>query len=231
LILWKQCHWLVNAKGFPKELETVVRDLWGLKLGVIQRAESKKDGYESGTGTMLFSSASEGESTDSDATGGKSLASRRSRKIVAAEERLPRLIETLGLCYLGTLLLRLPTSLGEFYKWATLEEMIYTRAVSILRDVGRLVADTNDIDQIKEIPREMKSKLPGHYYSALEIRAPLKEVYLHRTALELVEFYNLQFELVFPPLNYPLLLFKHMRDLGLPGKFLNMIYMTNINRQ
>jgi len=131
LILWKQCHWLVNVKGFPQELETVVRDLWGLRMGIIQKVGDERDGYGSGTGTMMFTSASEGESLDSDATGGKSLGSRRSRKSVAAEERLPRLIETLGLCYLGTLLLRLPTSLGEFYKWAAHEELVYTRAVSI----------------------------------------------------------------------------------------------------
>jgi hypothetical protein len=41
------------------------------------------------------------------------------------------LIETLGLCYLGILLLRLPTSLGEVYKWAAKEEIIYIRAVSM----------------------------------------------------------------------------------------------------
>lgn len=132
LILWKQCHWLVNIKGFPKELESVVRDLWGLRLGVIQRYGDERGGYGSGTGTIIFSSASEGEHTDSDATGGKSLGSRRSRKSVALEERLPRLVETLALCYLGTLLLKLSTSLGEFIKWATREEMIYNRAVSIL---------------------------------------------------------------------------------------------------
>lgn len=108
-----------------------MRDLWGLRMGIIQKVGDERDGYGSGTGTMMFSSASERESLDSDATGGKSLGSRRSRKSVAAEERLPRLIETLGLCYLGTLLLRLPTSLGEFYKWAAHEELVYTRAVSI----------------------------------------------------------------------------------------------------
>ena len=73
----------------------------------------------------------------------------------------------------------------------------------------------------------MRSKLPGHFYSALEIRAPLKEASLYKTVLELVEFYHLQFEMVFPPLNYPLLLFKHIRDLGLPGKFSNMFYMMS----
>jgi RNA polymerase I-specific transcription initiation factor RRN7 len=130
LILWKQCHWLINVKGFPKELETVVRDLWGLRLGILQRIGDERNGYGSGTGTMMFSSTSEGENTDTDGTGGKSMGSRRSRKSAVSKERLPRLIETLGLCYLGILLLRLPTSLGEFYKWAACEEIMYARAVS-----------------------------------------------------------------------------------------------------
>jgi len=71
----------------------------------------------------------------------------------------------------------------------------------------------------------MRSKLPGHFYSALEIKAALKGAALYKATLELVEFYNLHFEMVFPPLNYPLLLFKHMRDLGVPGMFLD----CNIN--
>jgi hypothetical protein len=74
-------------------------------------------------------------------------------------------------------------------------------------------------NQIKEVPKDMRSKLPAHFYSALEIRAPLKGAALHGTTLELVRFYNLQFEMVFPPLNSPLLIYKHVRDLGLPGMF------------
>jgi RNA polymerase I-specific transcription initiation factor RRN7 len=79
---------------------------------------------------MGFSSTSEGNS-DTDGTGVKSFGSRRSRKSAVEEERLPKLIETLGLCYLGILLLRLPTSLGEVYKWAAKEEIICIRAVSM----------------------------------------------------------------------------------------------------
>jgi RNA polymerase I-specific transcription initiation factor RRN7 len=68
----------------------------------------------------------------------------------------------------------------------------------------------------------MRSKLPGYFYSALEIRTPLRGGALQDAVLELVEFYNLHFEMVFPPLNYPLLIFKHVRDLGLPGKSLRI---------
>lgn len=130
LILWKQCHWLVTLKGFPEELETIVRDLWGLRVDAIHRRGSEKSGYGSGTGTLMFSSTSEADVTESDGTGWKSSGSRRSRKSVVDEEKLPRLVETLGLCYLGMLLLRLPTSLGEVYKWASEEQIIYNRAVS-----------------------------------------------------------------------------------------------------
>lgn len=130
LILWKQCHWLVTVKEFPRELETIVRDLWGLRVGVLHTSREERSGYRSGTGTMGFSSTSEGNS-DTGGTGVKSFGSRKSRKSAVEEERLPKLIETLGLCYLGILLLRLPTSLGEVYKWAAKEEIIYIRAVSM----------------------------------------------------------------------------------------------------
>ena len=64
----------------------------------------------------------------------------------------------------------------------------------------------------------MQARLPGPLHSALEIREPLKAATLHRTVSQLVQFYHLQFEMVFPPLNFPLLIYKHMRNLGLPGK-------------
>ncbi|CZR62368.1 related to polymerase I core factor (CF) subunit [Phialocephala subalpina] len=179
LILWKQCHWLVNVKGFPKELETVVRDLWGLRVSVVQKRED--------------SSTSEGENDTDGTRGSKSLASSRSRRSAAnGEERLPKLVETMGLCYLGMVLMRLNTSLGEVYKWATRDEII------------------------TEIPKEMRVKLPGHFHSALEMKSVLKGSTLYRTVQELLDFYSIHYEMICPNLNAPLLLFKHIRDLGLP---------------
>jgi RNA polymerase I-specific transcription initiation factor RRN7 len=60
--------------------------------------------------------------------------------------------------------------------------------------------------------------MPAHFHSALEIRAPLKGVSIYSAVMELVEFYHLHFEMIFPPLNSPLLLFKHMKELALPSK-------------
>jgi RNA polymerase I-specific transcription initiation factor RRN7 len=125
LILWKQCFWLVSVKGFPKELETVVRDLWDLWLRIVH-PHNEGGGYESGTDTLAFSSMSGGDATDTD---GMSYTSTKSRSNFIGKGRLPKLIQTLALCYLGIMLMRFPTSLGEVYKWAMHEEMTFTRAV------------------------------------------------------------------------------------------------------
>lgn len=66
----------------------------------------------------------------------------------------------------------------------------------------------------------MRTKLPAHFHSALEIHAPLMGSAIYFAVMELVEFYNLHFEMVFPALNLPLLLFKHMGNLRLPSKSL-----------
>lgn len=72
--------------------------------------------------------------------------------------------------------------------------------------------------QIAEIPKDMRIKLPGHFHAALEMKSVLKGSALYGVVLELVQFYGTQFEMLCPPLNAPVLLFKHIRDLGLPGK-------------
>ncbi|KAH8597253.1 hypothetical protein B0O99DRAFT_618376 [Bisporella sp. PMI_857] len=194
MILWRQCHWLVKMKGFPSELETVVRDLWSLRAR-ISYGEKDEEGYTSRTGTIGFSSTSEGENSDGAASFTSSRWSRRTSG--KGRERLPKLIETLGTCYLGTLLLRLPTSLGEIYRWAARDEIIYTRA-------------------IKEIPLEMRRRLPAHYHAALEIHTPLRGSAIYGSVLELIEFYNIHVNLIFPPLNAPLLIEKHIQNLCLP---------------
>ncbi|TVY60690.1 RNA polymerase I-specific transcription initiation factor rrn7, partial [Lachnellula suecica] len=164
LILRKQCHWLVNDKGFSPELEAVVQSLWSLRVHNFHSVE--RSGYAS----TMFSSQSEAENTDTDGSGFKSMSSRRSRKSVVEREKLPKLIESLGLCYLGMLMLRLPVSLGEIYHWATKEEIVYARA-------------------IKEIPKDMRARLPAYYYAAFEIRAQLRGSTLYRSILHLIDFY------------------------------------------
>ena len=128
LIVWKQCYWLVTVKGFPKELETVVRDLWNLRIRTLQ---GPGDGNGYGSGTLGFSSSG-GDGTDTDNTERKSMTSGTSKASARNGNSLPKLIETLALCFLGMLLMRLPISLGEIYNWSAKEEMLYVRDVSFM---------------------------------------------------------------------------------------------------
>lgn len=79
------------------------------------------------------------------------------------------------------------------------------------------------------MPKEMRLKLPGHFHSALEIRVPLKGLAIYSAVLGLVEFYHIHFEMIVPALNAPLLLIKHMRDLGLPSASLLLPPNTSAN--
>ncbi len=98
-----------------------------MRVGVIWKDNDKTS--QSAFSSQVFSSQSEGETSATEATDAKSLSSKRSR--VGMVERMPGLRETLAFCYLGLLTLRLPVSLGEFWKWATRDEIVFTRAVSL----------------------------------------------------------------------------------------------------
>lgn len=191
----------------------MVRDLWALRIRVLPILKDDKAGYGSVTSTTMFSSQSEGENTDTDATTRRSLGSRKSSKHRRIEEQLPTLIQTLSISYLAMLLLKLPVSLGDVYKWATQDRLLYTRAVSFFPVRDHMLTS----QQIKEVPKEMRSRLPAHYHSALEIRAPLEGSALYRSVQGLIEFYSSEFGMEIPNLNTPLLLFKYMRDIYLPG--------------
>lgn len=65
----------------------------------------------------------------------------------------------------------------------------------------------------------MRSKLPAHFHAALEIRAPLNGAKLHSSIWQLAEFFNIEFDMEFPRLNVPLLVFRYMEELCLPSGF------------
>ncbi|KAI1003848.1 hypothetical protein K3495_g4362 [Podosphaera aphanis] len=195
LILWKQCYWLVTEKKMNAEVETIVRDLWRLRLGVIW--DERMNAFSSQTGTDRSFFSSQGEKETEDLESDTEPHRRRRNRTVTMSQKLPRLLETLGLCYLAMVLARLPVSLGEVVGWAIRGEILYLRA-------------------IKAIPQHMRMRLPAQYFSSLEARAPLSGSALHEKTLDLVQFFHLHFEMVFPPLNVALLTYKHIRNLGLP---------------
>jgi RNA polymerase I-specific transcription initiation factor RRN7 len=129
LVLWKQVKWLIDMKGLPDELETVVRDLWSVRLRGV-KSLGVEDGGAGGRETVGFSSQSDWEGTGTETDGMESSGGpgRRHRR-KSRQESMPRLVDSLALCYLGTLLMRLPITLGEFHHWAGQEDIIFVRAV------------------------------------------------------------------------------------------------------
>ena len=62
--------------------------------------------------------------------------------------QVPELIVTIGLCYLGAVMLKVPVSLGDMYRWVESQELPYKAT-------------------LHHIPENMKRLLPGTYIKAL----------------------------------------------------------------
>lgn len=88
----------------------------------------------------MFSSQAQSEAETED--GGR-------KKSKGLAKPMPTLIQTLGLLYLGMILLRLPISMGEVHRWALREDIPYVRAIRL-------------------VPPAMKQKLPAEYIMALD---------------------------------------------------------------
>ncbi|KAI1107043.1 hypothetical protein F4804DRAFT_258391 [Jackrogersella minutella] len=194
LVLLRQVRWLVREEGFPADFEEVVRALWALRVRDLTVTGGGEDG--GGGAAPLFSSQSEGapdSSSDldllSDATTAAPGAGRR--------WKLPKLIDTLALCYLGCLVRRLPAATADFYGWAQRGEIDFLAALN-------------------GIPRNVRDRLPAEYHRAMQVRDHISPGKLQSAVLELVISYNANFETVFPPLNYVPILVRFITDLTLP---------------
>jgi RNA polymerase I-specific transcription initiation factor RRN7 len=187
LVLRHQLRFLIHTKGLPAELESIVLDLWALRI--IQLENRAADtAAEDSQSQFLTTSESEKESEHE-----QSRTSRQGRRLNAT----PSFLESLALCYLGMHTLHLPITLGDLRGWATNGEMVYFRA-------------------IKHIPPSMRDRLPAQYHGALDPNGVLKLERLHKTVLDLVLSYGKEYGVVFPPRNNPLLLFRYLIELALP---------------
>lgn len=72
--------------------------------------------------------------------------------------------------------------------------------------------------QIREIPSEMRLHLPARFLTALETKSTLKRGRIQKVVMEMAIRFRTNFELVLPPLNAPLVMFKHVKELCLPRK-------------
>ncbi|KAK2872060.1 hypothetical protein FQN49_002593 [Arthroderma sp. PD_2] len=169
-------------------LPDIVKDLWTLRLDKIY--EGRDDIYveEDDNTTQLFSSQT-GVSNEID----KEEYQYHKRKLSTS----PRVIDSLALCYLGILLLRLPVSVGYMQKWITEDEIPFLRPVRF-------------------IPPEMKERLPAIYHLALDIKNIPNGDQFHRAVADLVMLYYRDFSVEFPAVNSSLLLFSYVKQLAMP---------------
>jgi RNA polymerase I-specific transcription initiation factor RRN7 len=140
----------------------------------------------------MFSSGTDEEATESD--------DNHSRYSVSGKKAkdTPRIIDTLALCYLGALTLRLPITTGDIYEWTTNGGLVYARAKDCL-------------------PPAMRERLPPKFLSlSLEPPTILQQKRLQRAILDLVDSYEHHHGMTFPAINHPLLLYRYMRQLAFP---------------
>lgn len=127
-----------------------------------------------------------------------------------------KLIDTLGLCYLGMVLMRLPVSVGQLHGWAEREEIVYMRAVCV--HSSRAIVTLLTEPQIRFVPQDMISKLPASYHRNLDTLTELKRGQLQRSISLLAMTYSIEFGIEFPALNTPVIIFRYIKELGLPCK-------------
>lgn len=142
-ILLKQVCWLVREKGFPADFEEIVRALWALRVRNLPLRESgnakkrrrtgedtdMEDGYASGATSAMFNTQSDGTTGESSDTNLSDATTATWAPDAARRWKLPKLVDTLALCYLGCLVRRLPATTADFCGWAQKGDVTFLAAV------------------------------------------------------------------------------------------------------
>ncbi|UNI22061.1 hypothetical protein JDV02_010872 [Purpureocillium takamizusanense] len=198
LLLRNQVLWLVRVKGYREELETVVRDLWDLRIRGSRPLEPTVEDATEATLKLFDSQSPAGE--------GKPTWSSRARANSWDPDRgagwpMPKMPDTIGLCYLGCLLLRIPTRLGELIQWTNRGGMPYRTA-------------------FHDLPREIQDRMPSTYVTALKLpfRTGLTGGDLYSAVMDLALSYHLNFKMVFPEVNAVPTLMHYAKELALPAE-------------
>lgn len=172
-----------------------MRDLWALRLRKVQN----KISYESETDTegfsQVFSSQSEGDS-GADTAGSQTTRGGRRRREPKANGSI-NLNDTLVICYLGTLLQRIPFSVADLTDSVNNGEFPYYQAS-------------------RHVPSNLRERLPGEYQALLEPQTFLQPQALHKNALSTAKLLGKEYGMVLPAINHPLMLHRWMKNLGLP---------------
>lgn len=174
-------------------MQAVAKDLWTLRLQYVKDqvediglGSDSESQAQSQSQRELFSSQSE---TDTE----KTAKSRRHQKYSSSIH----LIDSLAICYVAVLLLRLPILPGDICTW--------------VQNGGLLFYST-----LKAVPTEMKERLPATYQDALEPKVLLSHDSLQNAIVRLASTCQHQIGMTIPPINFPLLRLRCVKSLALP---------------
>ncbi|KJZ78088.1 hypothetical protein HIM_02725 [Hirsutella minnesotensis 3608] len=196
LMLRNQVLWLVQHRQHGEELETVVRDLWDLRIrGSSTLLQDSQDGDQSQL--EMFSSQTQPEEAPGDERSEPRAQSWNPER--GARWPMPRLPETLALCYLGSLLLRAPLRQGELVSWVNEGSMPYKRA-------------------FKGLPSEMQDRMPSPYVKVFKSLnySVFSGDELSKTVMDLVQSYHLNYKMIFPEICCASILVQYAKELALP---------------
>ncbi|KAF2220989.1 hypothetical protein BDZ85DRAFT_22548 [Elsinoe ampelina] len=187
LILWKQARSFIEAIEAPPELESIVRDLWTLRLNALSdRLATTEDSLDAGS--QMFSSQDEGSNSEND---------RASRRTNKSEQSLLGVTDGLCLIYLAALLLRLPVLPVQFHHMVEEGHVLYYRA-------------------IKDLDKGMTPKLEGRYHSLFDPFSLLSIDRFRQEIDNTLRLFSAFFGLHAPALNHHLCLWRLISDLHLP---------------
>lgn len=119
--------WLVDVKGHKAELETVVRDLWDLRIrGAVSAVEN-----DSASEAELSLFSSQIDLSQDEQPSNRTQGAQNWTPESGSEWPAPPLMDTLALCFLGCMLLRMPTRTGDLARWARAGNIPYKHSVSL----------------------------------------------------------------------------------------------------
>ena len=167
----------------------MVRDIWALRLQSLQSRVSYESESEAEHSSQFYSSQSEAERTDDTAQ------KRKARK--SKNDAVPKLVDALSMCYIASLMLRLPVTVGDLYGWAASGDLIYYRAVRTLSE-------------------SMKLRLPFNYHRILDPQDVLSPDAVQQAILENITAFDRAFGMATPPINHILILYRWIKTLALP---------------
>jgi RNA polymerase I-specific transcription initiation factor RRN7 len=173
----------MHEKRFPVELEELVRALWEQRMNVLA-SQLSDDATATFSSYDMFLSDSEVDNL------GSGIAP-------ISLSTMPKLQETLAICYMGLYLLRQPIFVGDLVSWVGSGELLYYRAFDTL-------------------PEDMRERMDPSGLRRTRGRSVIKADRLQSTVYRLIRGYHKEFGMEIPPINFPLYLYRFIQDLALP---------------